>query len=123
MQHRRLKGKLPDPRDILEGRVTSLKADKDVDVSAKYSLVIGLCYVLEQMQDEFNEDDKKTTKDWHGVTDTFLTFMMKDGHFTKEMVIMAAVVALRKYKIAFHSETPVFTKFYKTYQKYIVSTV
>jgi len=101
MQHRRLKGKLPDPRDILEGKVTKLKNDKEVDVSAKYSLVIGLCYALEQMH---------------------LSFMMAEGHFTKEMVIMGAVVALRKYAIEFNSETSVFTKFYKNYQKWIVST-
>lgn len=126
MQHRRLKGKLPDPRDILEGRVTSLKADKEVDVSAKYSLVIGMCYVLEQMQDEYKSDDKKTSKDWDKVTDTFLAFMMggptANPHFTKEMVIMGSVVALRKYAIEFNSETPTFTKFYKEYQKWIVST-
>jgi hypothetical protein len=122
MQHRRLKGKLPDPRDILEGRVTTLKNDKEVDVSAKYSLVIGMCYVLEQMQQEYKDDPKLTDKDWSKVTDTFLTFMMKEGHFTKEMVIMGSVVALRKYKITFDSETPVFTKFYKAYQKWIVST-
>lgn len=123
MQHRRLKGKLPDPRDILEGRVTTLPKDKEVDVSAKYSLVIGMCYELEQMQNEYKEDKAKSDKDWAKVTDTFLTFMMGEGHFTKEMVIMGAVVALRKYKIAFESETPVFTKFYKAYQKWIVETV
>jgi len=122
MQHCRLKGKLPDPRDILEGRVTSLKNDKEVDVSAKYSLVIGMCYTLEQMQDEYKSDESKTKKDWSAVTDTFLAFMMKEGHFTKEMVIMGAVVALRKYQIKFDSETPTFTKFYKEYQKWIVAT-
>lgn len=122
MQHVRLKGKLPDPREILEGKVTKLPKDKEVDVSAKYSLVIGMCYVLEQMQDEYKADKKKSDKDWDKVTDTFLTFMMATGHFTKEMVIMAAVVALRKYDIEFNSETKVFTKFYETYQKWIVST-
>ena len=35
---------------------------------------------------------------------------------------MGAVVALRKYAIEFNSETTVFTKFYKDYQKWIVST-
>jgi len=122
MQHVRLKGKLPDPRDILEGKVTKLPKDKEVDVSAKYSLVIGMCYVLEQMQDEYKADKKKSDKDWDKVTDTFLTFMMATGHFTKEMVIMGAVVALRKYAIEFNSETATFTKFYKEYQKWIVST-
>lgn len=122
MQHRRLKGRLPDPRDILEGIVLKLKKDDEIDVSAKYSLIIGLCYVLEQMQFEYKDDSKKTAKDWDKITDTFLTFLMVSGHFSKEMVIMGAVVALRKYKIEFNSETVVFTKFFKAYQKWIVNT-
>lgn len=120
MQHLRLKGKLPKPRDILEGLVTKLKKDDAIDISAKYSLVIGLCYMLEQMQTEHLANKKSTKKDWNKITDTFLAFMMADGHFSKEMVIMGAVSALRKYSIEFDSETPVFCKFYDEYERWIV---
>lgn len=120
MQHRRLKGKLPNPREILEGHVTKLKNDDAIDISAKYSLVIGLCYMLEQMQEEHKANKKSTEKGWNKITDAFLTFMMAPDHFSKEMVIMGAVVAMRKYSIEFDSETPTFTKFFKEYEKWIV---
>lgn len=126
MQHRRLKGKLPNPRDILEGKVKELPPNKEVDASAKYSLMVAMCYVLEQMQDEYRNDDKKTTKDWSKVTDTFLDFIMGstkgEAHFQAEMVIMGAVVALRKYDIDFDSDTKTFGKFFEEYHKWIVNT-
>ncbi len=126
MQHRRLKGKLPNPRDILEGKVTDLPPNKEVDASAKYSLMVAMCYVLEQMQDEYKHDDKKSSKDWDKVTDTFLEFIMGktkgEAHFQAEMVIMGAVVALRKYDIEFNSDTKTFGKFFDEYHKWIVST-
>ena len=126
MQHRRLKGKLPNPRDILEGKVTELPPNKEVDASAKYSLMVALCYVLEQMQEDYRNDDKKTVKDWSKVTDTFLDFIMGstkgEAHFQAEMVIMGAVVALRKYDIEFDSDTKTFGKFFEEYHKWIVNT-
>lgn len=126
MSHRRLKGKLPNPRDILEGKVKDLPPNREVDASAKYSLMISLCYVLEQMQEDYNNDDKKTAKDWSKVTDTFLEFIMGrtkgEDHFQKEMVIMGSVVALRKYDIEFDSDTKTFGKFFEDYHKWIVST-
>ena len=78
------------------------------------------------MSDALEMEDRGAFAWFDTVTDTFLSFMMggtdSNPNFTKEMVIMGAVVALRKYAIEFDSETPVFTKFYKEYQKWIVST-
>jgi len=126
MSHCRLKGKLPNPRDILEGKVKDLPPNKEVDPSAKYSLMVAMCYVLEQMQEEYKNDDSKKSKDWDAVTDTFLTFIMgttkNEDHFQAEMVIMGAVVALRKYDIEFNSDTKTFGKFFEEYHKWIVST-
>ena len=126
MQHRRLKGKLPNPKDILTGKVTELPPNREVDSSAKYSLMVAMCYVLEQMQEEYKNDDKKMSKDWDKVTDTFLEFIMGktkgEDHFLAEMVIMGAVVALRKYDIEFNSDTKTFGKFFEEYHKWIVST-
>lgn len=125
MQHRRLKGKLPNPRDILLGKVTSLNPDKEVDVSAKYSLMVGLCYSLEQLQEEHKNNPKSKSADWDKVTDTFLEFIMGETkgtkHFTTEMVIMGAVIALRKYDIEFNSDTKTFGKFFENYHKWIVN--
>ena len=117
MQHVRLKGKLPDPRDIIFGKVTSLNEDKAVDVSAKYSLVISMCYTLSEVQDEVKQQGEK---EWDKLTDNFLKFLMKKGHFQKEMVIMAAVTAFRRYNLDFNAETDTFNKFYQDYQEWIV---
>jgi hypothetical protein len=120
MTSRRLKGKLPNPRDIVLGKVTTLKDDKAIDVSAKYSLVIGMCYAMSEIKQEFEMDKTKGEKDWNKVTDNFLKFMMVETHFKKEMVIMAAVTAFRRYDLDFDSETATFNKFFKEYQEWIV---
>jgi len=118
MQHVRLKGKLPEPRDIVTGKVTKLNtADKAIDVSAKYSLVIGMCYALSEMKDEYKA---KGEKEWDKLTDNFLKFLMAKDHFQKEMVIMAAVTAFRRYNLDFNAETDAFEKFYEDYQEWIV---
>ena len=124
MSHRRLKGKLPNPRDILMGKVTEMKLTKEVDSSAKYSLMVSLCYVLEQIQEEYRSDDKKSTKEWNEIADRFLKFIMGETkgqkHFLDEMVIMGAVVALRKYDIEFDSDTKTFGVFFDKYHKWII---
>ena len=117
MQHVRLKGKLPNPRDIIMGKVTKLKEDKAVDVSAKYSLVIGMCYIMAELQEPTK---KKSEKEWDKLSDNFLKFLMAKGHFQKEMVIMAAVTAFRRYNLDFNADTDTFNDFFNEYQEWIV---
>lgn len=117
MQHVRLKGKLPDPKDIIYGKVTKLKEDKAVDVSAKYSLVIAMCYVLSEVMEETK---KKSEKEWDKLADNFLKFLMGKGHFQREMVIMAAVTAFRRYNLDFNADTDTFNEFFNEYQEWIV---
>jgi hypothetical protein len=117
MQHVRLKGKLPDPKDIIMGKVKKLNTDKAIDVSAKYSLVIALCYVMAELQDETKA---RSEKEWDKLSDNFLEFLMAKGHFQKEMVIMAAVTAFRRYNLDFNAETDTFNKFFNEYQEWIV---
>lgn len=124
MQHCRLKGRMPNPKDILTGKVTDFAPDSKIDVAAKYSLMVGLCYQLEQMQEDYRNDPKMKESDWSKVTDTFLEFVMGktkgEDHFSEEMVIMGAIIALRKYDIDFDSETKTFTKFFERYHEWIV---
>lgn len=117
MQHVRLKGKLPNPTDIVMGKVTKLKEDKAVDVSAKYSLVIAMCYVMSELQEETK---KRSEKEWDKLSDNFLKFLMAKGHFQREMVIMAAVTAFRRYNLDFNAETDTFNDFFNEYQEWIV---
>jgi MoxR-like ATPase len=84
--HRQVAAQLPNPTDILEGKVKELKTD---NISAKYSLTTALCY---ELKDSF--DNKK---DEMNRFDNFLEFVQ--NNFEAEMVVMACTIALGKYKI------------------------
>ena len=84
--HREVSGQLPNPSDILSGKVKDLKTD---NISAKYSLTTALCYELKEAFDNDDDGNKKF--------DNFLDFMQKN--FESEMVVMGATVALSKYGI------------------------
>jgi len=84
--HREVSGTLPNPSDILSGKVKDLKTD---NISAKYSLTTALCY---ELKEAFENDDKGNEK-----FDNFLEFIQ--NNFESEMVVMGATVALSKYGI------------------------
>ncbi len=84
--HRQVAAQLPNPTDILDGKVKELKTD---NISAKYSLTTALCY---ELKDSF--DNKK---DEMNRFDNFLEFVQ--NNFEAEMVVMACTIALGKYKI------------------------
>ena len=85
--HRAVASQLPNPTDILNGKVKELKTD---NISAKYSLTTALCYELKEVflnkKDDFNKQ-----------FDNFLEFVQ--ANFEAEMVVMACTVALGKYQI------------------------
>lgn len=85
--HRQVAGTLPNPSDILSGKVTELKTD---NMSAKYSLSTALCYELKDAYDNNN-------KEFNKMFDNFLRFAM--DNFEAEMIVMSATLALGKYKI------------------------
>jgi len=84
--HRQVAAQLPNPTDILDGKVKELKTD---NISAKYSLTTALCY---ELKDSF--DNKK---DEMNRFDNFLEFVQ--NNFEAEMVVMACTIALGKYAI------------------------
>lgn len=84
--HREIAGQLPNPSDILAGKVKDLRTD---NISAKYSLTTALCYELKEAHDN--------DKDVNGKFDNFLEFIQ--SNFETEMVVMACTIALGKYKI------------------------
>lgn len=55
MQHRKVAGRMPNPKDILEGKVKDLQVK---EVSAMYSLVISMCYELKDAVEKKVEDKK-----------------------------------------------------------------
>ncbi len=84
--HRAVASQLPNPTEILDGKVKELKTD---NISAKYSLTTALCY---ELKDSFNNK-----KDEMNRFDNFLEFVQ--NNFEAEMVVMACTIALGKYAI------------------------
>lgn len=112
MAHRKVAADLPNPTDILSGKVKELKTK---EISAKYSLVISMCYELQ----EAHKNSVKTDK-FHEMADNFFEFMMEN--FETELVVMGARVALKTYELPFvPSKLKSFNKFHQTYGKYIVA--
>jgi hypothetical protein len=109
MAHRKHAADLPDPADVLSGKVTTFKSK---EVSAAYAMVVSLCYELKSRY----EDGKRTSKldDFHKSADNWLGFMM--GNFEPEMVIMGAHTVLKNYKVVFDRKKMTnFPEFFKRY--------
>ena len=111
MAHRKVASKMPNPKDILDGKVKDLQVK---EVSAMYSLVISMCYELKGAV-EAKIDDKK----FHEMSDNFFGYMMKN--FETELVVMGARIALTTYNLPFQpSKLKNFDEFHQRYGKYIL---
>jgi hypothetical protein len=109
MAHRKHAADLPDPADVLSGKVTTFKSK---EVSAAYALVTSLCYELRTRY----EDGKRSGKldDFNKSADNWLGFMMIN--FEPEMVIMGAHTVLKNYKVVFDRKKMTnFPEFFKRY--------
>jgi hypothetical protein len=114
MAHRKVAGQMPNPVDILAGKVKELKVK---EVSAMYSLTISMCY---ELQDSYKKLGKDKMADWHAQADNFLSFMM--ANFTTELVVMGARVALTTYNLPMvPGKMPNFDEFHKRFGKYIIA--
>lgn len=116
-QHRKFAAQLPDPIEVLEGKVTTLKVK---EVSAHYSLVISLCYRLKELakvaadspdqrpkgREKFDEDE------WHKYVDSFIKYML--DNLQPEMIILGARTALKDFKLPIkHKKLKHFNTLYK----------
>ena len=116
MAHRRVAGQMPNPADILDGKVKDLKVK---EISAMYSLTISMCY---ELQEEYKKLGKEKIADWHAQADNFLAFMMEN--FTTELTVMGARVALTTYGLPFvPNKLKTFDEFHRRFGKYIVQAV
>jgi hypothetical protein len=114
MAHRKVAGQMPNPSDVLSGKVKELKVK---EVSAMYSLTISMCY---ELQDQYKKLGKDKIADWHAQADNFLRFMM--DNFTTELVVMGARVALTTYNLPMvPGKMPNFDEFHKRFGKYIIA--
>ena len=110
--HRKISGRMPEPSDILSGKVKDLAVK---EVSAMYSLTISMCYELKDALDNKKVDNKK----FHEMADNFFNYIM--ANFETELVVMGAKIALKTYKLPIEpSQLKNFDEFHKRYGKYIV---
>ena len=108
MAHRKIAGSLPNPTDILAGKVKELKTQ---EISAMYSLTVSLCYELKEASDK---NDKK----FDDKVNNFLRFAM--DNFDTELVVMGIKLALTQYSLPIDpDEVECFDEFHERYGKYI----
>jgi hypothetical protein len=111
MSHRKVASRMPNPKDILEGKVKDLQVK---EVSAMYSLVISMCYELKDAVEKKTEDKK-----FHEMADNFLGYMMKN--FETELTVMGARIALTTYDLPFlPTKLKNFDEFHQRFGKYIL---
>ena len=111
MAHRKISSRLPQPEDILAGKVHELEIK---EVSAMYSLVISMCYELKDAVAR-----KIPDKEFHAMADNFFGYMMKN--FETELVVMGARIALTTYNLPFQpTKLKNFDQFHQKYGKYIL---
>lgn len=112
MAHRKVAKQMPNPEDILVGKVK--KCDIK-EISAMYSLTVAMCY-------ELQTSSQKKVKDWDAMADNFFGFMM--DNFPTELVVMGAKVALTNYALPFDaSKLKNFDRFHEQYGKYIIQAM
>jgi MoxR-like ATPase len=110
MAHRKVAADMPNPTDILAGKVKELKAK---EISAMYSLTVSLCYELKEASDAGDKkfDDK---------VNNFLRFAM--DNFDTELVVMGIKLALTQYSLPIDpDEVECFDEFHERYGKYITA--
>mgnify|MGYP002641483333 FL=1 len=108
MAHRKVASSMPNPTDILAGKVKELKTK---EISAMYSLTVSLCYELKEASDK---NDKKFDEK----VNNFLRFAM--DNFDTELVVMGIKLALTQYALPIDpDEVECFDEFHNRYGKYI----
>jgi hypothetical protein len=108
MAHRKVAGQMPNPTDILAGKVKELTTK---EISAKYSLTVSLCYELKEACDAGDKkfDDK---------VNNFLRFAM--DNFDTELVVMGIKLALTQYALPIDpDEVECFDEFHDRFGHYI----
>jgi hypothetical protein len=110
MAHRKVASKLPNPSEILDGKVDTLKSK---EISAMYSLTVSLCY---ELKDACDKKDKKFDEK----VNRFLRFMM--DNFDTELVVMGIKLALTQYQLPIDPDkVKCFDEFHEKYGKYVTA--
>lgn len=98
IEYRKNAAQLPNPTDILDGKVSDLRSK---EVSLMYALTTALCYELRDRYDRFSKG-RMEEKVFNKSVDYFLGYMLKN--FQPELVIMGARTALSTFAIQFNPD-------------------
>jgi len=110
MAHRKVASRMPNPSDILAGKVKELKVK---EISAMYSLTVSMCY-------ELKDGAEKKVKNWDEMADNFFRFMM--DNFETELTVMGAKIALTNYDLPLDpSKLKNFDEFHDRFGKYVIA--
>ena len=108
MAHRKVASSMPNPTDILAGKVKEMASK---EISAMYSLTVSLCYELKEACDK---NDKK----FDDKVNNFLRFAM--DNFETELVVMGIRLAITQYQLPIDpDEVDCFDEFHERFGKYI----
>ena len=117
VEHRRIANTMPNPQDIMDGKVKKLDKKLGSEISAKYSLVVSLTYEINEIykesgvKGEFKEKFNNTVR-------------FAYDNFDPEMVVLLFKTIMSDYKIKFNIRTDldkdVYKVFAERYTKYIV---
>lgn len=92
MAHKKVAGDLPNPTDVLDGKIKKMDS---TEVSAMYALATSMCYELRERS--VNCERNKNMDPFHKAFSNFISFMM--DNFETEMVVMASRIAMQNYKL------------------------
>ena len=98
-------GQLPDPMDILEGKVKKFNME-EMKSSACYALIVNLCHRMYEKEARLKEEMKGAATDgkFHDTMskygDNYLNFLMENLDFQEDFIVMGASIALSQYKLA-----------------------
>ena len=110
MAHRKVSAKLPNPSDVLTGKVKTLDTR---EISAMYSLTVSLCYELKEANDKGN-------KKFDDMVNNFLRFSM--DNFDTELVVMGIKLGLTQYQLPIDpDEVECFDEFHEKFGKYVTA--
>jgi len=117
VEHRKVAKHLPNPEEVIKGSAKKLDNKVASELSAKYSLVVGLAYELNEMYTETGID--KTFRE--GLNNTI---RFSFDNFEPEMVVFLFRTVMKDYNIKFNVRTDLDKElrdtFSKRYIKYIV---
>ena len=110
MAHRKVASQMPNPADIISGKVKELNTK---EISAMYSLTVSLCYELKEANDAGDPA-------FNAMVNNFLRFSM--DNFEIELVVMGIKLALTQYSLPIDPDAiECFDEFHERFGKYITA--